>query len=102
MAIKFGPDLIPLHEIPRNVPKIRGRKVAMSTVYRWVSHGLSGIRLETIAGPSGTYTTKDALAEFFESVNRARKGEPQSHPAPAKSNSKAHSLAMKQLESAGI
>ncbi len=102
MAIKFSVDLISLREVPNHVPKVNGKKAAMSSVYRWANTGLSGVKLETVAGPSGSYTSHEAIAAFFDAVNRARKGETQSQATPAKTSDKAHSAAMKQLDAAGV
>jgi len=64
--------LITLTEATRYCPRRRGRKVHVSTVFRWALRGCRGIRLEVMDTPSGLCTSLPALQRFFErlTVNR--------------------------------
>ena len=48
-----------------------GRPTHPSTVYRWISHGLRGIRLEAIRLGGTTYTSREALQRFADSLTMA-------------------------------
>jgi hypothetical protein len=56
---------IPLAEVPRYVPKRRGKKVHYSTVYRWATKGARGRTLETILSGGLRYTTVEAVRRFL-------------------------------------
>ena len=43
-----------------------GKKPHVATLYRWASHGLKGIRLETIQVGGTLCTSIEALQRFFE------------------------------------
>lgn len=58
---------IPLAEVPKYVPKRKGRKVHYSTVYRWVTKGARGRILESVMVGGIRYTTVEAVARFLDS-----------------------------------
>lgn len=58
--------LFPLSEAPGHVPaKSRGRRVGLSTVYRWASGGIRGVTLETVPVGGVRYTSEEALVRFY-------------------------------------
>jgi len=57
--------LIPLREVPNHLPTRRGRKVHISTIYRWCKKGMHGLRLETVRVGGITYTNDRALQRFL-------------------------------------
>lgn len=73
-------ELIPLHEVPRLLPKRRGKRVHLSTVYRWARPGVRGVRLEVTQVGAQRCTSRDALSRFFARLA----GEPQAQRTPAK------------------
>ncbi len=87
--------LIPLIDVPKHLPKRKGKRVNISSVYRWVNRGLSGVRLDTQAGPYGTYTTQASLDRFWQEVTVARRHRSVICEVNA---STAHKRAMKQLD----
>ena len=56
---------IPLSEVPRYVPKRRGKKVHYSTVYRWATKGVRGRHLETALIGGIRYTTVEEVLRFL-------------------------------------
>jgi hypothetical protein len=61
--------MISLHDVPRLLPRTKpGRKIAISTVYRWTAKGIKGVRLETIQVGGRRCTSKQALERFFDAL----------------------------------
>jgi hypothetical protein len=54
-------------ELPR---RRRGRKVHVSTLYRWATAGCKGFVLETIQVGGTRCTSKEALQRFFERLSQ--------------------------------
>lgn len=62
--------LIPLHEVPRLLPRCtRGRPVDVGTIRRWALKGKAGIRLQTWCVGRVRCTTLAALDEFFRATS---------------------------------
>ncbi len=55
-----------LAEVPLHVPRRNGRKVHCSTVYRWVTKGVRGKRLESLFVGGVRYTTVEAIERFLK------------------------------------
>lgn|GEM_PF-822358 len=64
--------LITLTEATRYCPRRRGRKVHVSTIFRWALRGCRGIRLEVLDTPSGLCTSLPALQRFFDQLTADR------------------------------
>lgn len=59
--------VLSLVEAAKKLPRRRaGKKPHVATLYRWASHGLKGIRLETIQVGGTMCTSLEALQRFFE------------------------------------
>ena len=72
-------NLIPIRSVPRRIPPRRnGRRVHISAVYRWVSRGVRGVRLEAIKIGGTAYTSLEALQRFGDRLNADTGG--QAHP----------------------
>jgi hypothetical protein len=65
-------------------PLRRGRKIHVSTLYRWASKGISGVRLETLRLGGTTVTSTEALQRFADRLQRLRDGgaQPPTRPSP--------------------
>lgn len=61
---------VTLAEVPLHVPKRHGRKVHYSTVYRWVTKGARGRRLESLFVGGVRYTTVEAIKRFLKEQPR--------------------------------
>lgn len=64
---------ITLAEVPLHVPRRNGRKVHYSTVYRWVTKGARGRRLESLLVGGVRYTTIEAIGRFLRTDFNAQK-----------------------------
>ena len=56
--------LLPIREVPSYLHSLGGRRIHISSVYRWLLAGVDGRRLEAIKVGGQTYTSKAALARF--------------------------------------
>lgn len=64
--------LIPLGKVPNQLPKqSNGKKIHISTVYRWVKRGLRGVYLETATIGGTTYTSIEALQRFSDRLSKS-------------------------------
>jgi len=63
----IGPDeqLVTLTEATKLLPKVDGRKVAVSTLWRWCRKGLRGVALEYARVGRRVCTSREALLRFF-------------------------------------
>lgn len=65
-------NLLTLAQAARALPtRRRGSKVAVSTVWRWATRGIRGVRLEIVRVGGVTYTTAAAIRDFVEQTNSA-------------------------------
>jgi hypothetical protein len=80
--IGFEPEkLISFAEACDLVPRRRrGVKLHVSTLYRWWTKGLRGVRLEAVSCGGSPATTAEALHRFFAAVAAAKA--PGAGPAP--------------------
>lgn len=60
---------IPIRDLPNHIPRNRGRKVHIATVYRWMNRGVRGIRLETLLIGGRRYVTEESLERFVSLVS---------------------------------
>jgi hypothetical protein len=68
-------DTFPLRSAPGKLPSGRnGQKIHPSTLFRWCSVGIRGVRLETIAIGGMRCSSLPALQRFFERLELARQG----------------------------
>ena len=64
--------LITLNEAARSLPGGRpGRPLNLSTVFRWVTEGTRGVKLEAVRLGGRWYTTEEALQRFAERLTAA-------------------------------
>lgn len=64
-------EIVTLSQAARLLPKIDGRKVAISTIWRWCRKGLRGEHLEYIRVGRKICTTTEALQRFFIRLTEA-------------------------------
>jgi hypothetical protein len=66
MAIDiYNEELLTLSKIPADLERRTGKRLNLSTVYRWINRGIAGIQLETILVGGNRYTSVQALNRFF-------------------------------------
>lgn len=92
--------LITLTEATKYVPRRRrGRKVSVSTIYRWASRaGHRGVRLETLRVAGSLCTSAEALQRFFDRLTSADFAS-EADPGPEKRN---HSSVERELTEYGL
>ena len=63
-------QLVALPDVPSLLPpNRRGKGVHLSAVYRWIQHGLRGVRLESVQLAGRRVTSKEALGRFFTALS---------------------------------
>lgn len=93
-------DLIPLREAPRHLPgRANGKRLHVSAVYRWVKHGVKGIRLETVSIGGTTYTSAEALQRFADQLTARRSLHADEPPTSSAARRRADALVAARLES---
>lgn len=101
MTITRFETLIRLAEVPNHLPKRRGRKIHVASVYRWVKAGLSGVRLETVYVGGTQFTSEEALDRFTRQLTAVKTGVV-TRPATGKRAAAAHEAAKRKLDAMGI
>lgn len=63
-------DLITLKEARRFFPGRggNGKRVALSTIYRWTQHGCDGVTLEAVKAGEALCTTEAAIQRFIQTL----------------------------------
>jgi hypothetical protein len=75
MAIDINAEeLLELSKVPANLERRTGKRLNVSTVYRWINRGIAGIHLETILVGGSRYTSAQALNRFFTQSTLAKQG----------------------------
>jgi hypothetical protein len=67
-------DLIRLNEVPKlkfMPPGKDGKRIALSTVYRWTMGGTGGVKLETLKVGGTLCTSVEALQRFFNGLSKS-------------------------------
>lgn len=68
LDLNSGDSLIPLSQVPKLpwIPRRRkGRKLHVSTVFRWAQRGVKGVNLRCLQFGGTKVTTEAALRDFF-------------------------------------
>ena len=62
--------VLPFSEAARRLPRLcAGRPVHPSTLWRWASSGIRGVRLETVRVGGTTCTSVEAFSRFFAALS---------------------------------
>lgn len=64
-----APDLVDWRDVPDLLPRRSGKKVNVSTVWRWMTRGLRGQRLPSIVIAGRRYTSRSALQDWLEATS---------------------------------
>jgi hypothetical protein len=81
-------NVISLAEAARTLPRVHGKRPAISTLWRWCRKGLNGVQLEYVRVGRNIGTTIEALNRFFSALADADVP-PTSPPELLKSNLRA-------------
>lgn len=78
--------LISLNEAAARLPSSRaGKRIHVSSVYRWAGRGVRGVRLETVSIGGATKTSVQALQRFADRLSAARStSDPEPSPGDPK------------------
>ena len=78
MSISLEKEVtLTLPEAASRLPRLRGgKKVHVSTLYRWIHRGVGGIRLEAVKIGRTVVTSVEALQRFADRVTREPSDEP--------------------------
>lgn len=67
MAIDFeSGELVEISKMPTRLEKLIGKRLNISTIYRWMNKGIAGIRLETVLVGGQRYTSLAWVQRFVE------------------------------------
>jgi len=96
-----------IRDLPDHLPRRAGKRIADSTVYRWTTRGIRGVRLETICIGSMLATWPAALTRFFERIaERKNRDMPrlpdELHDLPAAADRRRAIAAERELVAAGF
>jgi len=100
MSIDFETErCIPIGEAPKHIP---GRP-SLASVYRWMTNGVRGARLETIVVGGQRFTSIEAIQRFIERTTANSPGASAPVPRPtSRQREAAIRKAERELERAGI
>jgi hypothetical protein len=92
-------------EAAEHLPRLNGRKIHTSALWRWARHGVRGVKLEALLLGGRFCTSIEALERFGKAL--AETAAPKEAPpaTPSRTNrrrGKAIGRARKRLEAAGI
>jgi len=62
-------NLITMQEASHCFPKINGKLKPASTIYRYTTIGVYGVKLDSYRCGKSVYTTRDAVNEFLAALN---------------------------------
>ena len=88
---RIGPEekLITLGKAVKYLPKVNGKKPAISTLWRWCRKGLRGVFLEYVRVGRKICTTRQAMHRFFSDLAEIdEQVEPDRYVKPASLNRK--------------
>lgn len=79
MAINIKQEqLATLSESAKMLPRVGGKRIHASTLWRWCKKGLRGTKLEYLRVGSKIVTTSEALHRFFTTLAKLDENHPQS------------------------
>lgn len=92
--------IVSLTEAPHHLPRRRkGKRAAVSTMFRWAQQGCRGIRLETIQVGGTKCTSIESLQRFCDRLTAANSPQPQCTPTRRR---RAAESAQQELDREGI
>jgi hypothetical protein len=99
-------DLIPVRQVPDEIPSRRpGKRINISTIWRWSMRGVRGVKLETVRIGGGTYASREAIQRFVERLSQpqgAGEASPPAGPRTAAQRRRDDARAGKELDAHGV
>jgi hypothetical protein len=69
MAVNIKTEnLVTLTQATKLLPQVDGKRIHISTLWRWCKKGLKGINLEYFRTGSKIVTSQEALQRFFDAI----------------------------------
>lgn len=91
--------VVSLDDAAKHLPRRRaGKLVHLGTLYRWISHGVKGHKLECIRIGGSTCTSLEALQRFCDRLS----GSDSAQPSPTRTRKREIARAESTLAAAGI
>lgn len=90
--------LITLNQAAKLLPAVGGKRIHISTLWRWCKKGLRGIYLEYLRTGSKIVTSQEALQRFFDECTRLDEIGQQSIYKPTRIKNKTRSEKSRQRE----
>ncbi len=105
----YKEELLTFSEAAACLPRIKGKKIAISSVWRWARKGIKGVRLECVRVGGRFFTSKEALERFAKKLAKIEPAgydrRTKTHPPrtrTAKQRQRDIERAEKELTEAGI
>ena len=96
-------ELMTLTKATRLVPRRRGERLThVSTLHRWATRGLRGVRLETVQVGGSKCTSREALDRFFSALSQAASAADDATPPCRPVRAAAMRSALRDLEGLGL
>ena len=76
----FDQDILTFSEAAKAIPRVNGRRVHASTMWRWATKGVNGVHLETRRMGRRYVTTKSAIDTFCRKVAEVARERPDPPP----------------------
>ena len=96
----YSETVLSLRDAAKSLPGRNGRKIHISTLYRWANRGVKGIRLETVRVGGTLCTSQEALQRFCDGLSGSDIPVPK--PRESLARRRAIERAEQQLREAGI
>ena len=94
-------QVVTLTQATHHIPARRkGKKVAVSTPWRWAKKGVRGVRLETLQVGGTRCTSLEAIQRFCDRLTAL--GDDPALPTPSRCQDAALQRAERELDKAGI
>jgi hypothetical protein len=72
-SLPLDETLLRFNQVPKYLPRNgNGKLIGLSSVYRWASKGVRGVRLESWQCPWGRITSLQALERFLNALTQQR------------------------------
>ena len=90
--------LVTLNQAVKLLPRVGGKQIHVSTLWRWCKKGLKGINLEYIRAGSKIITSREAIQRFFDVMTQLDETQQQSFYKPKHLKKKTRSEKSRQRE----
>jgi len=96
-------NLVTLTEAAALLPKVGGKKIHVSTIWRWCKNGLRGVALEYMRCGAKIVTSETAMLRFFAALAQHDERRPRSSgykPTCLKNKPRAEAARQREIENA--